>query len=58
MSRYRNNIALLFPDAIFLCSNCNEEKTEGDIKEMGVRLAGEVANYVADWSAQDREYET
>jgi hypothetical protein len=49
MRLYRNNIALLFPDAIFLCSNCNEEKTEGDIKEMGVRLAGEVANYVADW---------
>ena len=39
MRLLKNNIALLFPEAMFLCSNANEEYTEGDILEMGVRLA-------------------
>ena len=43
----KNNIALLFPEAMFLCSSANEEHTEGDIMEMGVRLAQEVNNYIA-----------
>jgi hypothetical protein len=39
MRLLKNNIALLFPEAMFLCSASNEEYTEGDILEMGVRLA-------------------
>lgn len=32
----------MHPDAIILCSAANEEQTEGDIFEMGERLANEV----------------
>jgi hypothetical protein len=32
----------MHPDAIFLCSSSNEEQTEGDIFEMGERLANEI----------------
>ena len=39
MRLLKNNIALLFPEAMFLCSSANEDFTEGDIGEMGVRLA-------------------
>ena len=46
MRLLKNNIALLFPEAMFLCSNANEDHTEGDIQEMGVRLAQEVNNYI------------
>ena len=43
----KNNIALLFPEAMFLCSTKNEKETEGDIIEMGVRLAQEVNTYIS-----------
>lgn len=49
MRLMKNNIALLYPDAIFLCSNANEDNTEGDLNEMGIRLAQEVVNYICDW---------
>ena len=49
MRLLKNNIALLFPEAMFLCSSANEEHTEGDIMEMGVRLAQEVNNYIAQY---------
>eukprot|EP00933_Yihiella_yeosuensis_P070850 TRINITY_DN79002_c0_g1_i1.p1 TRINITY_DN79002_c0_g1~~TRINITY_DN79002_c0_g1_i1.p1 ORF type:complete len:843 (+),score=120.81 TRINITY_DN79002_c0_g1_i1:157-2685(+) len=49
MRLMKNNIALLYPDAIFLCSQANEDNTEGDFNEMGIRLAQEVTNYVCDW---------
>jgi hypothetical protein len=49
MRLMKNNIALLYPDAIFLCSTSNEENTEGDISDMGIRLAQEVVNYVCAW---------
>ena len=39
MRLLKNNIAMLFPEAMFLCSTANEDFTEGDIGEMGVRLA-------------------
>lgn len=39
MRLLKNNIALLYPEAMFLCSSANEEYTEGDIFEMGVRLS-------------------
>lgn len=49
MRLLKNNIALLFPEAMIFCSSSNEEHTEGDILEMGVRLAGEVNNYIAQY---------
>jgi len=39
MRLLKNNIALLFPEVMFLLSSANEEHTEGDIQEMGVRLS-------------------
>lgn len=49
MRLLKNNLSLLYPEALFLCSNANEETTEGDINEMGVRLAQEVVNYITEW---------
>mmetsp|Transcript_152085 Transcript_152085/g.265118 ORF Transcript_152085/g.265118 Transcript_152085/m.265118 type:complete len:767 (-) Transcript_152085:174-2474(-) len=49
MRLMKNNLALLFPDAIFLSSTCNEDNTEGDMNESGIRLAQEVVNYICDW---------
>jgi hypothetical protein len=49
MRLMKNNIALLYPDAIFLCSNSNEDNTEGDFNEMGIRLAQEVVTSSCDW---------
>jgi len=49
MRLMKNNLALLFPDAIFLCATANEDNTEGDMNESGIRLAQEVTNYICDW---------
>ena len=49
MRLLKNNIALLFPEAMFLCSSANEEYTEGDILDMGVRLASEVNSYISQY---------
>lgn len=49
MRLMKNNLALLFPDAIFLCATSNEDNTEGDMNESGIRLAQEVVNYICDW---------
>ncbi|KAF4743656.1 hypothetical protein FOZ63_022327 [Perkinsus olseni] len=49
MRLFKDNLACVFPDSLFLCSSCNEEDTEGNIAEMGQRLADEVACYIADW---------
>ena len=49
MRLLKNNIALLFPEAMFLCSSSNEEYTEGDISEMGARLATEVTSYISQY---------
>ena len=46
MRLFRNQIALLFPDSVILLSQSNEDQTEGDIMEMGERLASEVRNYI------------
>lgn len=39
MKMIKNNIALAFPEIMFLMSTANEDQTEGDIGEMGLRLA-------------------
>ena len=49
MRLLKNNIALLYPEAMFLCSSTNEDQTEGDIFEMGVRLSQEVNAYITQY---------
>jgi predicted alpha/beta hydrolase family esterase len=46
MRLLKNNLSLTHPEAIFLSSQANEDLTEGDIFEMGERLANEVKQYI------------
>lgn len=46
MRNLKNVISISLPDAIFLQSTSNENKTDGDIIEMGTRLANEVHTYI------------
>ena len=39
MRMLKNNLSLAHPEAVFLASTANEDQTEGDIFEMGERLA-------------------
>lgn len=43
---FKNQISVLFPTALFLLSCANEGRTDGDIMEMGERLAQEVRKYI------------
>ena len=45
----KNNIAVFHPEALFLCSEINENKTEGNIEDMGEMLSQEVINYIQEW---------
>jgi hypothetical protein len=47
MKMIKNNIALIFPEVMFLMSQANEDNTEGDIAEMGVRLAQEINTHIS-----------
>jgi len=47
MRLLKNNLSLAHPEAIFLASSANEDQTEGDIFEMGERLAQEVKQYIS-----------
>lgn len=42
----RNQLIMLFPEAIYLLCSSNESKTDGDITEMGQRLAGEIVSFI------------
>ena len=42
----KNNLALSHPEALFLSSSANEDQTEGDLFEMGERLAQEVKQFI------------
>lgn len=42
MRLFKNEIALQFPEYAFLLSQANENHTEDDIMECGLRLAEEV----------------
>lgn len=42
----RNQWLLIDPDTQFLMSEANEEKTSGDFREMGFRLAKEVISFL------------
>ncbi|CBZ50429.1 f21m12.37 protein, related [Neospora caninum Liverpool] len=46
MRLLRNNIAVFFRGAAFLCSSANQDHTEGDIEMMGKRLADEVHAHI------------
>jgi triacylglycerol esterase/lipase EstA (alpha/beta hydrolase family) len=46
MRLLKNAISTMHPEAIFLSSSSNEDQTEGDIFEMGQRLANEVKTYI------------
>jgi hypothetical protein len=46
MRLFRNQIAMLYPESVILMATSNEDHTEGDIMEMGERLASEVKNYI------------
>lgn len=46
MRNLRNQIAEAYPDSVILLSSANESSTDGDIMEMGERLAIEVKQYI------------
>ena len=48
MKLLKNHLNLLHPEAMFLCSCINEDNTEGDIGDMGERLANEVTTYISE----------
>lgn len=51
MRLMKNIISLHYPAALCLCSIANEEDTEGNIEQMGEKLAAEVRTYIQDWCA-------
>jgi hypothetical protein len=46
MRMLKNAISAMQPEVMFLSSSSNEDETEGDIMEMGERLAKEVKKYI------------
>lgn len=46
MRLLKNNLCTLHPEAMLLCSSANEENTEGDIGDMGQKLAKEVSDFI------------
>jgi len=46
MKLIRNNLSMLHPEALILCSSSNEENTENDIADMGLKLANEVQTFI------------
>lgn len=39
---------MLHPEALILCSSANEDNTETDISDMGVKLATEIQNFISE----------
>ena len=50
----KHAISLANPEAIILASNSNENNTEGDIFDMGEKLAAEVKAYVQEWLPREK----
>jgi len=46
MKNMKNNILLIYPDSLVICSNVNERNTSEDIPLMGYRLADEIRRYM------------
>jgi len=55
MRLMKNNISLLYPTALCLCSAANEDCTEGSIELMGERLAAEVRTFIQEWCSGEGE---
>ena len=53
MQIMKNVMTLRFPGIQTLCSSSNEQNTEGDIEEMGIRLAKEINNFIKEWFKKD-----
>jgi len=49
MRLLKDNLSLLHPNALFLCSSANEDCTDGDINEMGRNLANEIKGFIQEW---------
>lgn len=49
MRLLKNNLLLYKPELLIYCSNKNEDRTEGDINEMGKRLAEEIQDHIKDF---------
>jgi hypothetical protein len=47
----RNTIAFVCPDVIILSSSSNEDQTDGDIQNMGIRLSMEVRDFISKHSS-------
>lgn len=46
MKFLKNQISLVHPEGVYLLSKSNEKNTEGDLAEMGGRLAKEVSDFI------------
>eukprot|EP00475_Leptophrys_vorax_P037125 TRINITY_DN6360_c0_g1_i3.p1 TRINITY_DN6360_c0_g1~~TRINITY_DN6360_c0_g1_i3.p1 ORF type:complete len:817 (-),score=152.00 TRINITY_DN6360_c0_g1_i3:462-2912(-) len=57
MRMFRNYMAVLFPEFVYLLPTSNENRTEEDISEMGQRLAEEIVQYLRAHFEQDEEIE-
>mmetsp|Transcript_38984 Transcript_38984/g.38603 ORF Transcript_38984/g.38603 Transcript_38984/m.38603 type:complete len:312 (-) Transcript_38984:23-958(-) len=44
----RNNLLAIYPSAIFLSSTCNENESDSNIEDQGLRLANEVSSFLDD----------
>ena len=53
MRLLKDNLSLLHPNALFLCSAANEDCTDGDINDMGRNLANEVRGFIGEWCSGD-----
>jgi hypothetical protein len=57
MRMFRNYMAVLFPDFVYILPTSNENRTEEDIAEMGQRLAEEIVQYLKAHFENDDEVE-
>ncbi len=48
MKLLKNVMSILHPEILYMCSQANEDYTEGDIDDMGERLAQEVKQCIND----------
>ncbi len=46
MKLLKNQISLVHPEGVFLCSKANEKQTENDIEMMGENLAKEIKDFI------------
>jgi hypothetical protein len=45
----KNAIFFVQPDSVIICSSINENAMDDDIRVMGIKLAGEVLDYIAEY---------